>query len=96
MSDNMDMQFVQGYNSTDYMGFEKKPTLSEGEEILDMGDDFVLAIFKSSEGSSLPIFVSLQLHSTIAKSMLMLQVFPNFQTSTLCKSSLTGKQRFLH
>lgn len=46
MSDNMDMQFVQGYNSTDYMGFEKKPTLSEGEEILDMGDDFDFGDFQ--------------------------------------------------
>ena len=76
MQDNMDMQFVQGCNATDHLESEKKPMLSDGEEILDMGDD--------------------RSHSTIAKSMLMQQVFQNFQTPTLCKSSLTGKQRSLH
>lgn len=96
MSDNMDMQFVQGYNSTDYMGFEKKPTLSEGEEILDMGDDFDFGDFQVVRREFFAHLREPSIHSTIAKSMLMLQVFPNFQTSTLCKSSLTGKQRFLH
>lgn len=46
MPDNMDMQFVQCHNSTDYIGFEKKPILSEGEEILDMGDDFDFGDFQ--------------------------------------------------
>lgn len=46
MQDNMDMQFVQGCNATDHMESEKKPMLSDGEEILDMGDDFDFGDFQ--------------------------------------------------
>lgn len=46
MQDNMDMQFVQGCNAADHMEFEKKPMLSGGEEILDMGNDFDFGDFQ--------------------------------------------------
>lgn len=46
MQDNMDMQFVQGCNATDHLESEKKPMLSDGEEILDMGDDFDFGDFQ--------------------------------------------------
>lgn len=46
MQDNMDTQFITGFNSTDSVMLEKSPVLSEGEEILDMSDDFDFGDFQ--------------------------------------------------
>ena len=46
MQDNMDLQFMTGINITDSVVPEKKPVLSDGEEILDMGNDFDFGDFQ--------------------------------------------------
>ena len=45
MQDNMDVQFMKGYHPTDTEP-EKRPVLSEGEEILDMSEDFDFGDFQ--------------------------------------------------
>lgn len=47
MQDNMDMQLTMGMSpSVDEVAPEVRPSLSEGEEILDMGDDFDFGDFQ--------------------------------------------------